>query len=102
MSEVIAEAGRRATRRGSPPCPARTWPLEIARGLPASAVVAADGRGARRARSRPGSAGARFRLYVNRDVLGVELCGALKNVVAIAAGAADGARLRRQRQGRPA
>jgi glycerol-3-phosphate dehydrogenase (NAD(P)+) len=31
-----------------------------------------------------------FRLYVNRDVLGVELCGALKNILAIAAGAADG------------
>jgi glycerol-3-phosphate dehydrogenase (NAD(P)+) len=31
-----------------------------------------------------------FRLYTNSDVLGVELCGALKNVVAIAAGAADG------------
>src|SRR5436190_134128 len=31
----------------------------------------------------------RFRLYVNEDILGVELCGALKNVVAIAAGAAD-------------
>src|SRR4029450_14027978 len=31
-----------------------------------------------------------FRLYVNRDILGVELCGALKNVLAIAAGAADG------------
>jgi glycerol-3-phosphate dehydrogenase (NAD(P)+) len=31
-----------------------------------------------------------FRLYVNRDILGVELCGALKNVIAIAAGAADG------------
>ena len=27
---------------------------------------------------------------MNRDILGVELCGALKNVVAIAAGAADG------------
>ena len=31
----------------------------------------------------------RFRLYVNSDIVGVELCGALKNVVAIAAGAAD-------------
>ncbi len=31
----------------------------------------------------------RFRLYVNRDLLGVELCGALKNVIAIAAGAAE-------------
>jgi glycerol-3-phosphate dehydrogenase (NAD(P)+) len=32
----------------------------------------------------------RFRLYTNGDVLGVELCGALKNILAIAAGAADG------------
>ena len=32
----------------------------------------------------------RFRLYVNEDILGVELAGALKNIVAIAAGAADG------------
>ncbi len=31
-----------------------------------------------------------FRLYVNRDIVGTELCGALKNVLAIAAGAADG------------
>jgi glycerol-3-phosphate dehydrogenase (NAD(P)+) len=30
-----------------------------------------------------------FRLYVNRDILGVELCGALKNIIAIAAGAAE-------------
>ena len=29
-------------------------------------------------------------MYVNRDILGVELAGATKNVVAIAAGAADG------------
>src|SRR4029079_5288944 len=62
---------------------------EVARNLPASAVVAAahlelaERVAARVARRR-------FRLYVNRDVLGVELCGALKNIVAIAAGAADG------------
>ncbi len=30
-----------------------------------------------------------FRLYVNPDLLGVELCGSLKNVLAIAAGAVD-------------
>jgi glycerol-3-phosphate dehydrogenase (NAD(P)+) len=62
---------------------------EIARGLPASAVIASPdaalgerivARVSRRA----------FRLYTNPDVVGVELCGALKNVVAIAAGAADG------------
>ncbi len=31
-----------------------------------------------------------FRVYVSRDLRGLELCGALKNVIAIAAGAADG------------
>lgn len=33
-----------------------------------------------------------FRVYVTQDILGIELCGALKNVIAIAAGAADGLR----------
>ena len=31
-----------------------------------------------------------FRIYRNQDVLGTELCGALKNVMALAAGIADG------------
>lgn len=32
----------------------------------------------------------RFRIYVNRDVIGVELGGALKNVIALSAGVCDG------------
>ena len=31
-----------------------------------------------------------FRVYVNDDIVGVELCAAAKNVIALAAGAADG------------
>ena len=61
---------------------------EIARGLPAGAVVAAEDDAV--ASRIQGMVGTRlFRLYRNRDVTGVELCGALKNIVAIAAGAAD-------------
>ena len=61
---------------------------EIAAGLPAGAVVGAtsDTVGARVVEL----LGSRsFRLYRNRDLVGVELAGALKNIVAIAAGAAD-------------
>ena len=87
MSEVIAEAAgvpiERVAALSGPNLAA-----EVARNLPASAVVAAaDLALAERVAARIGRR--RFRLYVNEDILGVELCGALKNVVAIAAGAAD-------------
>jgi glycerol-3-phosphate dehydrogenase (NAD(P)+) len=88
MSEVIAEAAGIGPRRVA----ALSGPNlagEIARGLPASAVVAAEEPElADRVVERIGRR--EFRLYVNSDLLGVELCGALKNIVAIAAGAADG------------
>jgi glycerol-3-phosphate dehydrogenase (NAD(P)+) len=87
MSDVIAQAGgfdpARIAALSGP-----NLALEIARRLPASAVVAAeDVELAARIQLRLGRR--RFRLYVNRDLLGVELCGALKNIVAIAAGAAE-------------
>jgi glycerol-3-phosphate dehydrogenase (NAD(P)+) len=88
MSEVVAEAAGVPVDRVA----ALSGPnlaAEVARNLPASAVVAAaDQALAERVAGR--IARRRFRLYVNEDILGVELCGALKNVVAIAAGAADG------------
>jgi glycerol-3-phosphate dehydrogenase (NAD(P)+) len=87
MSEVVAEAANVPISRVA----ALSGPnlaAEVARNLPASAVVAAtDLELAERIAERVGRR--RFRLYVNEDILGVELCGALKNVVAIAAGAVD-------------
>ncbi len=87
MSQVIAEAGQFDPSRIA----ALSGPnlaLEIARGLPASAVVASEDEAlASRVQQRLGLR--RFRLYVNRDIIGVELCGALKNVLAIAAGATE-------------
>lgn len=61
---------------------------EIAAGLPASTVAASPDEGAaREVQERLTSP--LFRIYTHADVAGVELAGALKNVYAIAAGAAD-------------
>jgi glycerol-3-phosphate dehydrogenase (NAD(P)+) len=66
-----------------------TFAVEIARGLPAAAVVAStDAAGA--ARVQETLASERFRIYTSEDVAGVAVGGALKNVIAIAAGCADG------------
>jgi glycerol-3-phosphate dehydrogenase (NAD(P)+) len=69
-----------------------TFAVEVARALPAAAVVAS-----------PDAAVSRFlqgllssptlRLYRSSDVIGVEIAGAAKNVIAIAAGIVDGLKL---------
>jgi glycerol-3-phosphate dehydrogenase (NAD(P)+) len=62
---------------------------EVSRGVPTSMVAAAVAEeSARRVQSLVSSA--RLRIYTNRDVAGCELGGALKNVIAIAAGICDG------------
>lgn len=66
-----------------------TFAREVALGQPTACVVATgdDGLGARLQQA----LGTReFRLYTNRDIVGVEVGGALKNVIAIATGLADG------------
>lgn len=65
---------------------------EVARGLPAAAVIASDDL-ALAVRLQLATNSAIFRVYVNEDVAGVELCAAAKNVIALAAGGADGLRL---------
>jgi glycerol-3-phosphate dehydrogenase (NAD(P)+) len=62
---------------------------EISRGLPAAAVITGEDR-ALSVQLQLAITSPTFRVYVNDDVVGVELCAAAKNVIALAAGGADG------------
>jgi glycerol-3-phosphate dehydrogenase (NAD(P)+) len=62
---------------------------EIVRGLPAAAVVASDDLELA-VRLQVAVHSVLFRVYVSDDPAGVELCAAAKNVIALAAGGADG------------
>ncbi len=66
-----------------------TFALEVARGMPGAIVAASHDQATRRTVQelfhQP-----RFRVYRSHDLLGVELGGALKNIIAIAAGVCDG------------
>jgi glycerol-3-phosphate dehydrogenase (NAD(P)+) len=66
-----------------------TFAREVAMALPTAAVVASTDEAL--ATELQGQLGSReLRLYTNRDLVGVEAGGALKNVMAIATGIADG------------
>jgi glycerol-3-phosphate dehydrogenase (NAD(P)+) len=85
--EVVAAALPAAQRVGVLSGP--SFALEVARGLPTALVLAA--RDAAFAAEAAAALNApRLRIYSSRDVVGVELGGALKNVVALAAGICDG------------
>ncbi len=88
MTAVLAEA---LAATGAPIAALRgpNIAIEVDSGLPAATVVAAnDGVAAERVRD--GCNGGPLRFYSSDDVVGVEYAGALKNVVAIAAGVCDG------------
>ena len=70
-------------------CSGPTFATEVARGQPAAVVCAGSDAEATEKFAALMHAG-RFRCYTSRDVIGVELGGALKNVLAIAVGVADG------------
>jgi glycerol-3-phosphate dehydrogenase (NAD(P)+) len=89
MSEVVGEEapGRAVAVLSGPNLAA-----EVASGLPAGTVVASSDQAlAAEVAALLGSD--QFRVYTNPDVVGVELGGALKNVIALAAGMADGLRM---------
>jgi glycerol-3-phosphate dehydrogenase (NAD(P)+) len=86
MSQVFAELmpGARFVALSGP-----SFAAEVAAGQPTAVVAAArdeaDARVAQAVFATPA-----FRVYRNLDVIGVELAGALKNVIAVAAGIAEG------------
>lgn len=66
-----------------------SFALEAAKGEPTAVVIASKNR-ALATFLQEEFAGPNFRLYTNDDVIGVEVAGAMKNVMAIAAGACQG------------
>jgi glycerol-3-phosphate dehydrogenase (NAD(P)+) len=62
---------------------------EVAEGLPTAAVIASED-GDLAAQLQDALNSSLFRVYVNPDLVGVELCAAAKNVIALAAGGVDG------------
>lgn len=90
MSEVIAEEA--GPRRSIVVLSGPTFAIEVVRELPTAVVVASSNAdAAARVQEQFRSSG--FRLYLTDDVAGVEIGGALKNVIAIAAGAVQGLEL---------
>jgi glycerol-3-phosphate dehydrogenase (NAD(P)+) len=92
MSEILTDVLPPAARERVAVLSGPTFAQEVGQGRPTAAVVASPDAGVARelqaALSTP-----TFRLYTQGDVPGVELGGALKNVMAIATGIADGLEL---------
>lgn len=89
ITEVIAQTIARKFPPRVAVLSGPSFAKEVARGDPTAVVVASADRDTaneiQREFSRP-----TLRLYTNEDVIGVELGGALKNIIAIAAGLAEG------------
>ena len=86
MTDILAENAPRArvVAMSGP-----TLATEVAKGIP-TAIVAASREAAAAQTVQSLFHGPAFRVYTSPDVQGVELGGALKNVIAIAAGVGDG------------
>ena len=92
MSEVIADVVQHSPKGFSPRIGALSGPTfakEVAENHPTALTVASIDQDLATVVQAEFS-DPRFRVYTNNDVVGVELGGALKNIVAIAAGVCDG------------
>jgi glycerol-3-phosphate dehydrogenase (NAD(P)+) len=98
-TQVIADVLGGKPVGGRDTGPVCDWPLaalsgpniaaELARYLPGTAVAACED-GTVACRAQAAFTTEWFRVYTNNDIVGVELAGATKNVIAIAAGILDG------------
>lgn len=89
MTEVIAAVLRREHGWAIGALSGPSFAQEVARGDPTAITIASHDSALMRTVQKEFS-GPSFRIYTNRDVVGVELGGALKNIIAIAAGICDG------------
>jgi glycerol-3-phosphate dehydrogenase (NAD(P)+) len=88
--EIVAELMPAGTRYGALSGP--SFALEVARGLPCALTLAANDFGFAQSMAAELN-GPALRIYSSDDLIGVELGGALKNVMAIASGICDGMQL---------
>jgi glycerol-3-phosphate dehydrogenase (NAD(P)+) len=89
LAQVLAKAGTMEPSQRIAVLSGPSFAAEAARGEPTAVVLAAQD-ATLAGLLQEELSGPSFRLYVNNDVLGVELAGAMKNVIAIAAGACQG------------
>ncbi len=87
LAEVLPDAPERIVALSGP-----NLAIEVAQGMPSASVAASINKEAARRAQRLFSqqAAPTFRVYTGQDVIGVELGGAIKNVIAIGAGVCDG------------
>jgi glycerol-3-phosphate dehydrogenase (NAD(P)+) len=89
MTEIVAEVAGDHDRTLTGVLTGPNLAAEVAAGQPAASVIAMSDRATAESLQRL-LMGPSFRVYTNDDVIGCELAGALKNVMAIASGMSDG------------
>jgi glycerol-3-phosphate dehydrogenase (NAD(P)+) len=92
MGEVLAEIFGDPQQQRHAFLSGPTFAIEVARGLPAAVTVAARKEDTARDVQETMST-QNFRVYTSTDIVGVQMGGVIKNIIAIAAGISDGLNL---------
>ena len=89
MSEILEETIPEAMRRGVATLSGPSHAEEVSRNIPTTVVAASKDLNVAKEVQQIFLT-SRFRVYTSNDILGVELAGSLKNIIALAAGMLDG------------